>query len=141
MHTGGELGHSHYDFRPFDEEVLPSYSRQKRSDRRKKLELDSVVHIDNSMCHNARKISLELEYNKIKRALHPDYSPDISPCDLWMFDFLKEKLREQEPLTSDEIIETMTTIWNDVTFEELQSVLSEWIQRITWIIEYGGVLQ
>jgi hypothetical protein len=36
----------------------------------------------------------------------------------------------------------MTTIWNDVTFEELQSVFSEWIQRATWVIEQGeGVLQ
>jgi hypothetical protein len=58
-----------------------------------------------------------------------------------MFDFLKEKLEEQELSTSDEIIEAIATIWNGVTFEELQSVFSEWIQRVTCVIEHGGVLQ
>jgi hypothetical protein len=37
----------------FLEEVLPSLSRQKMSNRRKKLELDFAVHMDDSMCHNA----------------------------------------------------------------------------------------
>jgi hypothetical protein len=32
----------------------------------------------------------------------------------------------------------MITICNDVTLKELQSVFSEWIQRITWVIERGG---
>jgi hypothetical protein len=49
-------------------------------------------------------------------------------CGFWLFCFLKEKLMEHELLTSDEIIEAITTIWNDPTFEELQSVFSEWTQ-------------
>jgi hypothetical protein len=93
--------------------------------------------MDNSMCHNARKISLELEHNKIERAPHPAYSPEISPCDFWGFGFLKEKLKEPELSTSDEIIEAITTIWNDATFEELQSVFSEWIQRATCVTGNG----
>jgi hypothetical protein len=52
--------------------------------------------------------------------------------------FSQRKLKEQELLTSDEITEVITTIWNDVTFEELQSAFSEWIQRATWAIEHGG---
>jgi hypothetical protein len=49
-----------------------------------------------------------------------------------------KKLKEQELSTSDEIIEEIMTIWNDVTFEELQSVFSEWIQRVAWVIGHGG---
>jgi histone-lysine N-methyltransferase SETMAR len=94
----------------FLEKVLPSLSRQNRSNRRKELELDFVVHMDNSMCHNARKICLELAYNKIERAPHPVYSPDIRPCDFWLFGFLNEKLKEQKLSTSDELIEAVTTI-------------------------------
>jgi hypothetical protein len=62
------------------------------------------------MCHNARKISLELAHNKIERAHHGAYSLDISPCDLWRFGCLKEKLQEQELSTSNESIEPITTI-------------------------------
>jgi hypothetical protein len=82
--------------------------------------------MDNSMCHNIQKINLDLEQNKIERAFHPADSPDISPCDFWLFSFLKEKLKEQELSPSDEIIEGIAIIWDDVTFEELQSVFSEW---------------
>jgi hypothetical protein len=39
--------------------------------------------------------------------------------------FLTTQLKEQELSASDEIIETIAPIWNDVTFEELQSVFSE----------------
>jgi hypothetical protein len=77
------------------------------------------------MCHDARTISLELEYNTIERAPHPASSPDINLCDFWLFGFLKEKHKEQELSTSDEIIEVITTIWNNITFHELQNVFSE----------------
>jgi hypothetical protein len=90
------------------------------------------------MYHNARKISPELEHNKIERPPHPTYSPDINPCNFWPFGFLKEKLTEQELSTSDEITEAITTIWNDVTFKELQSGFSEWIQQVTLAFEHGG---
>jgi hypothetical protein len=84
--------------------------------------------MDNSMCRNPGKTSLKLEHNKIERTPHPAYSPDISPYGFWLFDFLKEKLKEQELSTSDEIIEAIMTICNDVTLKELHSVFSEWIQ-------------
>jgi hypothetical protein len=79
-----------------------------------------------------------LEHNKVERGPHPAYSLDISPYDFWLLGFLKEKRKEQEPSTSNEIIEAITTIWNDVTFKELQSVFSEWIQLVTWAIEHEG---
>jgi hypothetical protein len=49
--------------------------------------------------------------------------------------FSKEKLQEQELSTSDKIIETIIAIFNDVALKELQREFSEWIQRITWVIE------
>jgi hypothetical protein len=70
-----------------------------------------------------------LEHNKIEGASHPGYYPDISPYDFWLFGFLKEKLKEQGLSTSNQVIEPITTIWNNVTFKELQSVFSEWIQK------------
>jgi hypothetical protein len=36
------------------------------------------------------------------------------------------------------MIEAIMAMWNDLTFEELQSVFCEWIQRGTWVIEHSG---
>jgi hypothetical protein len=60
--------------------------------------------MENSMCYNSRKISLELEHSNIERAPHPAYSPDNSQCDFWLFGFLKEKLEGQELSTSNEVM-------------------------------------
>jgi hypothetical protein len=32
----------------------------------------------------------------------------------------------------------LTEIWNDLTFEDVQSVFREWKIRLNWVIENGG---
>jgi hypothetical protein len=71
------------------------------------------------MCHDARKIVEELRRNKIQRSPYPADSPDLSPCDFWLFELLKEKLEEHEVSTAEQIIKAITTIWDSVTFDEL----------------------
>jgi hypothetical protein len=65
----------------FLEQVLLSLLKQKSLNRQKKAAVDFVVHIDNSMCHRARKINLELEHDRTERITHRFYSPNINPRD------------------------------------------------------------
>jgi hypothetical protein len=53
------------------------------------------MHMDNSMCHNEHRAANELHRLKILRAPHPPYSPNISPCDFWMFGDFKRKLKDR----------------------------------------------
>jgi hypothetical protein len=39
----------------------------------------------------------------LSRMPHPPYSPDISPCDFWLFGMLKQILGDREFFSSDEI--------------------------------------
>jgi hypothetical protein len=55
-----------------------------------------------------------------------------------LFRLLKEKVKEQELSTSEHIIEAITATWDTVPFEELQSMFTEWIQRLTWVIAKSG---
>jgi histone-lysine N-methyltransferase SETMAR len=50
--------------------------------------------MDNSRCHNDRMATTEFDHQKLGRAEHPPYSPDLSPCDFWLFGFLKDKLKD-----------------------------------------------
>jgi histone-lysine N-methyltransferase SETMAR len=127
-----------YNQEYFIEYILPLLSRQKSLNRRQKPPLDFIVHMDNSMCHNGREITAKMESEKIERAPHPAYSPDVSPCDFWLFGFMKEKLKEQKLSTPQKIIEAITVIWDAITFEELQSVFFEWQQRVTWVNRNRG---
>jgi hypothetical protein len=49
--------------------------------------------MDNSACRNGHKIKDKLAAADIPRALHPPYSPDLSPCGFWFFGFLKESMK------------------------------------------------
>jgi hypothetical protein len=55
----------------------------------------------------------------IARAAHPPYSPGLSPCDFWLFGFLKESMKGMELSIKDQIVEEITAIWRGVTFDTL----------------------
>jgi hypothetical protein len=38
----------------------------------------------------------------------------------------------------DEIEEAITVAWNDLTFDEVQGVFHNWMNRLRWVIENGG---
>jgi hypothetical protein len=83
---------------------------------------DASVHMDNSMCHNGRKGTGELENLKLDRVAHPPYSPDLSPCDFWLFGMLKQRIQDRVFDTTEEILMVIRKGENEVTFEDLQSV-------------------
>jgi transposase len=92
----------------FIDTVLPSlYSEKRRFARRKGLPSFSV-HMDNSMCHKGPKITEKLEKRHIARAPHPPYSPDLSPCDFWLFGVLKQKMKERVFQSEEQILVAIT---------------------------------
>jgi hypothetical protein len=70
-----------------------------------------------SLCDNGSKITSKIKKNHIFRMPHPPYSPDISPCDFWLFETLKQILRDREFFSSDEIEDAIAQAWNDLTFD------------------------
>jgi hypothetical protein len=77
------------------EEFLPSLSQQKSSSRRKEYEIEFLVYMDKLMCYNARKISLELEHNKIERALTQLILPTSARVTFGCLVFPKKNLRNR----------------------------------------------
>jgi hypothetical protein len=94
--------------------------------------------MDNSMCHNGRKVTDELENLKLDRVAHLPYSPDLSPCDFWLFGMLKQKIQDRVFDTTEEILMANCNVRSEVTFEDLQSVFFDWIQRVEYVIEHEG---
>jgi hypothetical protein len=94
--------------------------------------------MDNSMCHNGHQVIDELLRLKILRALHPPYSPDISPCDFWMFGHFKRKQKDRHLQDPAEILAVFQELWHDITFEDLQMAFESWRDRLCWIIKHDG---
>ncbi len=49
----------------------------------------ALLH-DNAPAHIHRDVVCWLQENRIERVPHPGYSPDLSPCDFWVFAELKK---------------------------------------------------
>jgi hypothetical protein len=99
------------------ENILPDLVNEKMRNRRRNRAGQFFVHMDNSMCHNGRKITEEISDAKLERLSNPAYSLDLSPCDFWFFGMLKEKMKDRSFQTAEEIVEVLTLIWNAVSFE------------------------
>jgi hypothetical protein len=51
---------------------------------------------------------------------------------------LKGILKDREFHSHDENEEVITMAWNYLTFDEVQSVFHNWMNRLRWVIENGG---
>jgi hypothetical protein len=122
----------------FIDPVLPNlYSKKRRIARRKGLPGFSV-DMDNLMCQNAVKIIEKLEKRDIARAPHPSYSPDLSPCNFWLFGMLKQKMKEGGFQSEEQNLAAVTENWNELTFEDIQIVFHDWTERLIWVIFNSG---
>jgi hypothetical protein len=76
------------------------------------------------MYHNGSKVASKFEKHHVSRLPHLPHSPDISPYDFWLFGIrmLKIILKYREFNSSDKIEEAITKVWDELTFDEVQSV-------------------
>ena len=68
----------------------------------------------------------------IKTVPHPPYSPDLAPCDFWLFPKLKEKLRGCRYETIEEMKEAVMKVIDTLTqedFHEAFQKLLEWYNK------------
>ena len=52
-----------------------------------------ILHQDNTPAHKAKLVQEILQKLNIETLAHPPYSPDLAPCDFWLFPVLKDSLR------------------------------------------------
>ena len=96
------------------------------------------LHIDNAPSHNATVTSKKIQKLGIKRMPHTAYSPDIAPCDFWLFGIVKEKIKGLSFRNEDELIQKISEILNGISSDEISDVYAEWCYRLEWVIKNGG---
>ena len=84
-------------------------------------------HIFIKMCLNY------LESEGITIIPHPPNSPDLSPCDFWLFDLIKQNLTDQND--SESLHDAVTEFMNSLNKEEYRKTFEKWIKECNcvWI--------
>ena len=50
---------------------------------------------DNATCHVSKATKKFLETSGVMVSDHPSYSPDIAPCNFWLFGYIKQHLGDE----------------------------------------------
>ena len=70
----------------------------------------------------------------IKTVAHPPYSPDLVPCDFWLF----PKLRGYRYETIEEIKEAVMKVIDTLTQEDIDGAFQKLLERYNKCIAAGG---
>ena len=95
-------------------------------------------HLDNTPVHNSILVTDYLTKMGIKIVPHPPYSPDLAPCDFWLFPKLNEKLRGCRYETIEEMKEAVTKVIDTLTQEDFHEAFQKLLERYNKCIAAGG---
>ena len=78
------------------------------------------------------------EERTTSKGLWPPRSPDLSPCDFYLWGTIKEKVYENNPHNLDQLKENITNTIRRITREELRAVSANVVKRAQKCIDVNG---
>ena len=113
--------------------------RQKMRQRRGFSEGQVIrLHHDNAPPHTAHATGQYLAQNDFEVVAHPAYSPDIAPCDFYLFGALKSALAGRHFSSTAEISGALTNYFRGVSGATWRKVFDDWVARMEKVIEKKG---
>jgi len=97
-----------------------------------------IVHQDNAPSQTTLVTREFLAKNKITTMGHPPYSPNLAPCDFYLFPKVKNIMRGEHLVDVDTIKRETTKPLKELTKEDMQHCFQEWEKRCTKCILSGG---
>ena len=91
-------------------------------------------HQDNAPVYNSILVTDYLTKMDIKTLHHPPYSPDVAPCDFWLF----PKLRGCRYETIEEMKEAVVKVIDTLTQEDFHGAFQKLLEWYNKCIAAGG---
>ena len=90
---------------------------------------DWLLHHDNAPAHASQLVQQFLAKHRIVQVCQPPYSPDLAPCDFFLFPKVKFALKGSRFDDVDTIKMNATQQLNNVTEEDFQRCFQQWQER------------
>jgi hypothetical protein len=126
----------HVNAKYFRENVLIPMLKSLRKKYRGK---NIILHYDNATCHIATDNVNFLEEENISTLKQPPYSPDLCPCDFFLFGTLKGKMRGIEIKNRNHLKKVIRKIMLEIPPSVYESVYRNWSKRLRETIKRHGV--
>ncbi len=97
-----------------------------------------LLHMDNAPAHRGDTVHRTLDALEWRRLPHPPYSPDLSPCDFFLFPLLKKRLRGRD-FWSVQLLElAIRTELGNITQMQWRHCFVDWVRRCRKCIAFNG---
>ena len=115
-----------------------SHLRRKRPE---KFEQGWILHQDNARPHVSRETMEFFSKKNIETLPHAPYSPDLAPCDFWLFPQLKTRLEGQCFDNEEGLKQAEQGVLGQLCQGGLLHAFESWMERIKKCIDVGGILE
>jgi len=92
---------------------------------------DWFLHHDNAPAHTALSVQqfLAKKKNNMMVIPHPPYSPDLVPCDFFLFPRIKCQMKGKRFTDVSEVKKKTLEVLNNISTEEFQKCFQQWEKR------------
>ena len=95
---------------------------------------------ENASSHKCEVVKSFLASEKAKVLNHPPYSPDLSPCDFFLFPRLKKKMFSGNKYTSGSSLgSAIYQCLQQIPKEDYLSAFRDWVKRLQKCVSVKGV--
>lgn len=122
----------------YSEVCLPAVFQELENERPSAGIRGILLHHDNATAHTAAKTNDFLHERGVQLISHPPYSPDLSPCDFFLFPSAKKKLRGKRFENVEAAIAAWNDILNDMPKKMFHDCFDDWFLRMQKCIEARG---
>ncbi|TND00015.1 MAG: mariner transposase [Bacteroidetes bacterium] len=96
------------------------------------------LHHDNASAHTAKSTVNFLRKRRVKLLSHPPYSPDLVPCNFWLFPKVKKMLRGRRFQSEKELKTAVKIALNSISKREFRDCFKKWFERMQRCIDHQG---
>ena len=100
----------------------------------------SGVHLlhDNASSHKCEVVKSFLASEKVKVLNHPPFSPDLSPCDFFLFPRLKKMLSGNKYTSRSSLGSAIYMCLQQIPKEDYLSAFRDWVKRLQKCVSVKG---
>ena len=96
------------------------------------------LHHDNAPAHSAHVVQAFLAKNSMPLIRQAPYSPDLAPCDFWLFPKLKTTLNGRRFQSREDIMKKATEELQSIPGEEFMKCFEKWQKRWDKCVNHQG---
>ena len=97
-----------------------------------------LSHHESAPAHTSLVVREFLTKNNVTTVPHPAYSPDLTPCDFYMFPKMKLQLKGRRFTSIEEVQEELQQILNMLTPADFNECFQKWQNRWDHCIQAQG---